>query len=128
MAERTAVQEGDFKKLQQLLLRLQRMEGWKEPTLQDGWENYGSGFAPAGYCKDIYNTVYIRGTVKSGSVGESTAIFTLPKGYRPPYRLQFAVETHAAFGEVDITAEGVVIPKDVSALDCSINGIIFRAE
>ena len=56
---------------------------WNAPTLTGGWSNY-SGFNPAGYIKDPYGIVRLRGLVTDGAVYTSI-IMTLPAGFRPPY-------------------------------------------
>ena len=65
---------------------------WIAPTLLNGWINYGSGLAPAGYRK-IRDIVYLRGMIKSGTVGASA--FALPAAYQPPQAIQFPATTGA---------------------------------
>jgi hypothetical protein len=50
---------------------------------QNSWVNFGSVYAPAEYRKHSDGMVQVRGMIKSGTT--STASFTLPSGYRPPY-------------------------------------------
>lgn len=103
-------------------------EPWQAPSLQNGWVDYGSGYAPSGYFKDSTGVVHLRGLVKSGPVG-SLPIFTLPPQYRPAFRAIFPVKTFAAdVGRVDVLADGSVIPIDGSSSYVSLEGITFRAE
>jgi hypothetical protein len=67
---------------------------WIAPTLLNGWVNYGGDTEPAGYMKDEFGFVYLKGLVKGGALG--TTMFILPKGYRPAYAKVWPV----------ITAEG----------------------
>lgn len=73
----------------------------------NSWVNFGSPFAPAGYYKDPTGRVYLRGLVKSGTVGQ--AIFQLPAGYRPPYQTSFPVVSNDLFGEVYVDTSGNVV-------------------
>lgn len=57
-------------------------EEWVAPTLVNSWTNYGSDHPPAGYMKDIFGVVHLRGLIKNGS-SASAVMFTLPVGYRP---------------------------------------------
>ena len=59
------------------------VESWISPSFQNGWVNYGGSYEPAGYYKDKFGVVYIKGLVKNGTL--SSSIFTLPVGYRPNY-------------------------------------------
>jgi hypothetical protein len=54
--------------------------GWIAPTLQNGWVDFGTGFATAGYRK-IGNQVMLRGVIKGGTTTINTVLFTLPAGY-----------------------------------------------
>lgn len=79
---------------------------WQTPTFQNGWVNYGAPFEPAGYYMDAAGRVHLRGLVKSGTVGHTTPIFTLP--YVPQYDILIPIVTNAdVFGEVRI-ASGTV--------------------
>jgi hypothetical protein len=50
------------------------------PAFQNSWGNFGSGWQVAQYRK-VGTQVFLRGLVTGGA--SSTAIFTLPTGYRP---------------------------------------------
>jgi len=54
---------------------------WVPVTVFDnGWANYGSGFAEAAYARDSSGRVFLRGLIRSGVLGAGA--FTLPVGYR----------------------------------------------
>lgn len=56
---------------------------WTAPTFLNSWVNFGSGLEVAAYRRSRTGRVQIQGTVKSGTVSNSTPVFTLPAGYRP---------------------------------------------
>jgi hypothetical protein len=49
------------------------------PAFQNGWTNYGSGYASAAYMRRN-GIVYLKGPVKTGTL--NAVLFTLPCGYR----------------------------------------------
>ena len=101
---------------------------WIAPTFLNGWVNYGSEYNPCGYYKDSENRVYLRGLVKSGSVGTNTAMFQLPAGYRPAYRELFVVETNPnTSGRIDVKSDGSVIAYAVSNAWASLDNLSFKA-
>lgn len=84
-------------------------ESWTTvSSFSNSWLNYGSGYAPVSYRKGADGRVYLRGLVKSGTIG--LAAFTLPSGYRPTYPQSFVVETNGAAGFVFIATDGTVVP------------------
>lgn len=89
----------------------------------NSWVNLNSTTGEkASYTKDASGVVHLRGIIASGTVGQ--AAFTLPAGYRPIGRRQFAVNTSPnAFGMLEINPSGAVIPQTGSNtyfyLDCS---------
>lgn len=70
--------------------------------------------------------VYISGAIKSGVIGSPA--FTLPAGYRPTTSgpLAFAVMSNGDFGEIDISAAGVVTPVVGNNAYVFLHGISFR--
>ena len=74
-------------------------QAWTAPTLQNGWGNFGNGYAPAGYRK-IGDIVYLRGLVSGGTVG--AILFVLPVGFRPAYNEIFAVD---GFNHIHVTLD-----------------------
>lgn len=53
-----------------------------EPTLQNGWVNFGELYTKASFYK-VGREVKIQGLIKSGTTNGGTVIFQLPLGYRP---------------------------------------------
>jgi hypothetical protein len=96
-------------------------------TLRNGWKNNDSGDAPAGYAKDSWGVVHLRGLINTGS-SDSTA-FVLPSGLRPHHYLYFPVYTFGGgVASLEINASGEVIPfgTNVSSGN-SLDGISFAA-
>lgn len=58
-------------------------EDWAAPTLVNSWANLGGGASPAGYYKDGFGRVFVRGRIVGGTTG--SVAFTLPVGYRPAF-------------------------------------------
>ena len=77
-------------------------EGFQAPTFNAGWQNVGGGFQTAGFYKDPFGIVHLRGDVQRVS-GADTTIFVMPVGYRPS-----ALENFPAYGNGG-TAAGVAI-------------------
>lgn len=102
-----------------------RVEQFIAPTLTNSWVNFGGVRNPAGYYKDANSRVYLRGVVKSGTVGN--AAFTLPAGYRPANTELFAVVSNDLFGAVNVLSNGDVTPAIGSNVYFSLDGISFRA-
>lgn len=98
-----------------------------KPVFQNSWVNFGTGYEEAGFYKDSFGRVFLCGTVKSGGAG--TTIFTLPAGYRPKNREQFAVSTGTAeqHGRVDITTGGDVMHVSGATAYVQLSGIGVRA-
>lgn len=106
-------------------LTILEQEPWQTPTFENGWLNYGAGYAPAGYFKDSQGIVHLRGLVEGGT-GD---IFSLPAGYRPAYRAIFIVMADPNDrGRIDIAPDGDVSFSVGSNNWVSLEGITFRAE
>ncbi len=103
-------------------------ESWTAPTFQNSWVNYDTTYNQVGYFKDKYGIVHLRGLVKSGTVGGSTPIFTLPEGYRPIKRCIFVTISNGSIGRCDVKDTGEVIANNGSNSWFSLEGISFRAE
>lgn len=60
-------------------------DAWTAPTLTSPWANFGSGYQAARYRLYANGDVGIEGVVGTGatSVTGTSALFTLPAGYRP---------------------------------------------
>ncbi|WP_421883300.1 hypothetical protein [Methylibium sp.] len=80
---------------------------WIAPTLLNSWVNFSAAFNPAGYFRDQFGIVRLRGLVKDGSAANAV-IFTLPTGYRPAFQTMFAVISGSILGRVDVLANGDV--------------------
>ena len=104
-------------------------ESFIEPTLLNGWVNYGSTYANAGYYKDDFGDVHLVGMVKSGTSG--TVIFNLPSGYRPPSDLIVPILTSSGSdlaGSIKIYSNGDVELRTGGTTFVLLNNISFRAQ
>lgn len=95
-----------------------------EPAFQYSWVNYDTDNVAA-FTRDAMGFVYVRGLVKSGTVGSGTPIFTLPVGYRPATQRAFPVSSAGAFGIIVVKADGSVAVSVGSNVNCYLDGIIF---
>jgi hypothetical protein len=92
----------------------------------NSWTNFGGTNASAAYYKDPFGRVFLKGTVKSGTV--NTAIFTLPVGYRPQEAEVFAVYCNGAVGFITVNPDGTVVQSGGgSNASLTLSGISFRA-
>lgn len=82
------------------------------PTLTNSWVNFGGAYATAGYSKDSFGVVRLKGLIKSGTM--NTVALTLPAGFRPSASRQFAVNSYNGanniYGMAEITSAGAVMP------------------
>lgn len=103
-------------------------ENWIAPSLLNSWSNYtGIGFAPAGYYKDPYGIVRLRGFIRNGVI--ETNMFVLPAGYRPAYDMRFPAVGTDMFIQLQIGADGSV--KNVGVISntfVSLDGLTFLAQ
>lgn len=96
-----------------------------QPSFKNSWVVGGSPYHSASFAKDAEGFAHLRGAIKSGTVG--SAAFTLPPGYRPAATVRFPVVSNGAFGIVDITSGGDVIPQSPSSnLLVGLDSIIFK--
>jgi hypothetical protein len=108
-------------------LSVRQTSGWTNAMLQNGWVNWGSEYAPAGYMKDALGFVHLRGLVRSGQMQHS--IFVLPVGFQPLFRhLSCRGAAGEAQGRVDITNDGQVLPWNGTNGWISLDDITFLAE
>lgn len=96
------------------------------PAFQNGWNNYGAGFATGAYFRDATGIVHLRGLVKDGTM--SATIFTLPPGNRPDGTLIFPAASLSAYGEVRVAADGTVVATIGSNAWVDLSSVHFRAE
>lgn len=83
---------------------------WADCGLQNGWTNYGGGHATATFTRTTSDVIMLKGLVRNGSTTTGDVICTLPVGYRPNYRLLFAVAMGGTIvGRIDIDTSGNVI-------------------
>jgi hypothetical protein len=108
-------------------LRVDTHEAWIAPTLTNSWVNFGGSQTPAGYWKDSFGIVHLRGLIKSGTAG--AAAFTLPSGYRPAHNWIFATIYNSgadALAHIDLSTAGAVTPTVTASVWLSLDGLSFR--
>lgn len=107
---------------------------YTEATLENGWVEYGSTYAPAGYTLDGQGFVHLRGLIKDGYLCTYTGhancvLFTLPEDYWPEYRAIFSVRNNNTLQttRLDVLNNGQVVIHDSSTSTgwLSLEGIIF---
>lgn len=98
---------------------------WTAPTFSADWVDFGGAQTPTGYRIDESGRVYLRGLIKSGTVGG--AAFTLPTGYRPGNQQIFATASNDLYGQVSVGDDGVVTVSVGSNTWVSLDGISFDA-
>jgi hypothetical protein len=100
-----------------------------EPAFQNSWVNQDpTNFFPAGFAKDAFGVVHLRGLVNAGT---SSAIFQLPVGYRPGKNMYFpASQASGDYAELAISFSGLVSRNSFTAPSGAfyLDGTTFRAE
>ncbi len=96
-------------------------ENWITPTLTNAWVAYDTRTAK--YKKSSIGRVYLKGIVKSGTIG--TSIFTLPVGYRPDEVMTYPIVSNGVYGYVTINTDGTVVCTSGSNASVSLSGINF---
>lgn len=107
-------------------------EDWTAAMLASGWsQGTGVNFAvtPVSFYKDPLGRVHIQGTVIGTTI--NTTIFTLPTGYRPPYRWQCPVGCRDGsgveiYGKLDVFADGRVVLAAGNVSRVYLDGVNFR--
>jgi hypothetical protein len=92
----------------------------------NGWGNYGLPYPPMAYAINPFGVVQLRGAIASG--GSNSIAFTLPVGYRPPYKMLYTVPvsiTSSTYGTVTIDTTGEVYVESPNVLPVSLNSISF---
>lgn len=80
---------------------------WATPALSNSWvANTSNGEVAPQYRRDMGGKVVLRGHASGGA--DNTAMFTLPIGYRPPYRMRFAANSLGGLCTITIDPDGVV--------------------
>lgn len=101
------------------------LPSWTAPTLINSWVNFGAGFNNAGYYKDPFGVVHLRGFIKDGTSG--SVMFVLPAGSRPTNSEVFAAAANSAFATLLIDNAGNVTHNGGSTTWFSLDGVTFRA-
>jgi len=101
-----------------------RDDVWIAPNLINGWVNAGGNAATAGYWRDPFGVVRLRGTIYPGS----GTIFTLPAGYRPPKEMLFPAAAGATppIRSISVGTDGSVSVNASNVDWLSLSGIAFR--
>jgi hypothetical protein len=97
-------------------------------SLQNGCSNYNDAagtYAQASVMKNSQGLVVVQGLVQGGT--KSTALTTLPSGWRPAKRNIFTTSTNGALGRVDVLPDGNIIYVDGNNGFISLSGLCFYA-
>ena len=97
---------------------------WTDVSFQNSWVNYGLGEQNVQYRK-IGDLVYLRGVMKSGTVGVAYPGFTLPTGFRPPKNVYVDVPSNNAHGQAFIYPSGIVGITVGSNVSVHLDSIVF---
>jgi hypothetical protein len=98
---------------------------WIAPTLLNGWVNTSANHDAAGYYKDEFGIVHLKGVISTGTIG--TIAFILPNGFRPEKLYNpFATTANTAYAQLVIENNGNVKPYTGSNVGFSLNGISFK--
>jgi hypothetical protein len=81
-----------------------------EPTLQNGFADYGPPFAPARWRLTANNTLRLDGAItRAEPLTEPTLIATLPEGCRPDARHVFLAPSDQSLSRIDVDANGDIV-------------------
>lgn len=103
---------------------------WTAATLTGGWVNFGAPYPAASYCRKD-GIVYVKGLVKSGTVGNT--VFTLPVGMRPSADRAIACVSAAGSGSATTfvavrASDGAVYFQVANNTYAGLDNIVFPAE
>lgn len=87
---------------------LLNIQDWFSPTFQNSWASVGSPYPDAGYTRDPWGWVHMRGRIDSGA--SATVAFTLPSGFRPVGTQVFISEGSTTPAQISIASNGQVTP------------------
>ncbi len=107
-----------------------KQENWFDPTLLNGWSNYGGVYSNVSYFKDDIGFVHLRGSIVGGINTQGTTLFILPADCRigiNNYGI-FPVISSNALGSIQIYSDGRVVIYAGTSTIISLDGISFRAE
>lgn len=98
---------------------------WIAPTLLNSWVNYNTtSFDAAGYYKDQFGYVHLRGMISTGTTTVGTVILNLPAGYRPFKNKYFTTVSNSAACTVAVVSSGdLQVAGSVSSLWLSLDSI-----
>lgn len=99
---------------------------WITPTMLNGWVNYDTSWASAGYYKDSLGIVHLRGLVKNGTAGST--IFTVPAGYRIAQPSHGATASNGGYAEYNIFTDGRVQHRGTNTGWFSLDHITWKAD
>lgn len=89
------------------IIGVQGLMIWQGVTFQNGWVNYGGGYASVEYARDANGFVHLRGMAAGGSMPNT--VFSLPAGYRPAGHLYVPTVSVSAFNFVQVQSVGPVV-------------------
>lgn len=95
------------------------------PTLLNSWVNFGAPYNSAGYYKDPFGIVHMRGMLANGVMGST--MFNLPIGYRPMAQEVFPAISGNTIGRIDVAPYGDVIMTFGANSFISLDGMSFKA-
>lgn len=107
---------------------------WAEvDSFANGWEHYEDplGYVRvmrAGWWRDPFGVVHLRGAVAGGSTAGEPTMFSLPEGYRPGARVLCLAEAAGGGGRVDVWPDGRVVYVAGGNTRIGLSGLMFRAE
>lgn len=74
-----------------------------------GVSDFGAGFGPPKYMKDVIGTVFSRGLVQCSVTSAGTGIIgTMPAGCRPGVAFRFPIQVNGVTKDANITTAGVI--------------------
>ncbi len=84
---------------------------WTALTPINGWVNFNSGWATAGYTRDSAGHTFIKGLVASGTTADGTPIITIPTSYTSDQYLHVASTSNNTFDDIGVDTSGNITPK-----------------
>jgi hypothetical protein len=108
--------------------KMESQQAWIQPTLLNGWVNFGQDDTPVEYMKDSLGFVHLRGTVRGGTLG--SAICNLPVGFRTQFTYYaFPCCVWRAVDNITITSSGDVLSSSLAAAQTLLEfSVDYKAE
>ena len=121
--------QGEIERRLDVLSQTFRVVGeTNQPAFANSWVNHSSTYNSAGFYRDVLERVWLRGFIKSGTIGQTA--FILPDGYRPQKTevLQAISDNGAAtlVSYVSIDTAGLVKPAIGANGWFSLDGLSFK--